>query len=243
MFPKQASKESRNMKVRHFALLCALFMFSQLLQAECERQKERKKERENPGKGQRPQSASNNQNGRGQKTTGLKTSLKGKFITQEKFVCTWMVNEVRTATLKIDCQKKGDAFSCGFLGNPSTCPQYSQNRKAFWKQITRSLKKKKNMCQDSTSILKSRLCNKGPRSAHLRLIHDKHEKPVYHEKEVSLTPVTPAETENQPSKTASECVEDTDYIDQSKVAEEYCSESWLSLCKFFISMVQDKKCQ
>ncbi|KAJ7329206.1 hypothetical protein JRQ81_015380 [Phrynocephalus forsythii] len=234
------------MKVRHFALLCALFMFSQLLQAEGERQKGRKKEKANNGKGGRPQSASNNQNGRDQKAPGQKGSLKGKFITKEKFVCTWMVNEFETATLKIDCKKEEDTFSCEFFSNPSTCPQYPENKKAFWKQITRSLKKKKNMCQDSTSVVKSRLCNKGPPSAHLRLIkqipeNDKQKKPVSHEK-VPLTPVTPVETENQPEKTASECVEDIDYIDQSKVAEEYCSETWLSLCKFFISMVQDKKC-
>ncbi|XP_020662245.3 fibroblast growth factor-binding protein 1 [Pogona vitticeps] len=236
------------MEVRHFALLCALFMFSQLLQAECERQKERKKERANAGKDGRLQSASNNQNGKSKKTPGQKSSLKGKFITKEKFVCTWMVNEAQTAMLKIDCKKEAKAFSCEFSGNPSTCPQYPENRKAFWKQITRSLKNKKMMCQDSKSILKSRLCNKGPPSAHLRLItqkaeHAKQEKPASHKKEVSLTPVTPVTTENQPGKASSECVEDTDYIDQSKVAEEYCSESWLSLCKFFISMIQDKKCQ
>uniref|UniRef100_A0A8D2KRS4 Fibroblast growth factor binding protein 1 n=1 Tax=Varanus komodoensis TaxID=61221 RepID=A0A8D2KRS4_VARKO len=189
----------------------------------------------------RTEAASDNQNGRSQKNRGAKGSHKGKFTTKEKSECTWTLNEAETATLKIDCKSKEDTFSCEFSGNPSTCPQYAKNQKAFWKQITRSLKKQKNICKDPKSILKSKLCKTGPPTAHLRLVtlasqNPKEEKPSHHAKEDSL----PAE--NKPGKASSDCVEEEDYIDQRKVAEEYCGESWLSLCNFFVAMIQDKKC-
>ncbi|XP_042326527.1 fibroblast growth factor-binding protein 1 [Sceloporus undulatus] len=231
------------MKFGRFALLCALIMFSQLLQANCERQKGRKKERLNS-----ETSEPDNQNGRGQKTRGQKGSLKGKFTTKEKAVCTWTVDEAEIATLNIDCKKEESTFSCEFSGNPSTCPSYAENKKNFWKQITRSLKKKKNICEDPKGILKSKICSKGPPSAHLRLVNQasqkpKQEKPIHHGRETSLAPATPVAAGHQPGEASSDCVEEVDYIDQRKVAEEYCSETWLSLCNFFISMIQDKKCK
>ncbi|XP_061440674.1 fibroblast growth factor-binding protein 1 [Rhineura floridana] len=234
------------MKIRRFAVLCVLVVFSQMLQADCERQKERKRERTNTGKGEKLEPGSNNRNGRGQKTQGQKGSLKGKFVTKEKSACTWALNEAETASLKVDCKRGESTFSCEFSGSPSSCPQYAENKKSFWKQITRSLKKQKNICEDPKSILKSRICKKGPSTAHLRLVtphSSRQDKPVQHGKDTSLAPVPPVTSETQPGKASSDCVDDIDYIDQSKVAEEYCSESWLSICNFFISMVQDKKCK
>ncbi|CAK7295093.1 Fibroblast growth factor-binding protein 1 [Vulpes lagopus] len=38
------------------------------------------------------------------------------------------------------------------------------------------------------------------------------------------------------------CEEDPDLINQSKIALDYCGESWGSLCKFFIAMVQGNTC-
>ncbi|XP_060632133.2 fibroblast growth factor-binding protein 1 [Anolis sagrei] len=228
------------MKFRHFALLCTFIIFSQLLHVDCERQKERKKERLNSEKGQRAQAGSNNQNERGQRTRGQKGSPKGKFTTKDKATCTWTLHEAEMATLNINCRKEESTFSCEFSGKPSTCPQYAENKKMFWKQITRSLKKKQNICDDPKGILKSKVCSKGPPAAHLRLVAQTSLKP---KQEKPLVPVTSVPTGNQPRESSSDCVEDVDYIDQQKVAEEYCSETWLSLCHFFISMVQDKKCK
>nr|XP_056711830.1 fibroblast growth factor-binding protein 1 [Euleptes europaea] len=232
------------MKIRCLALLCTLIVFSQIVHTDCKRQKERKKGQTNTGEGGRLESSSNPQNGKGQNGRGQKGAHKGKFISKEKSQCTWTLSERETATLKIDCKEKDHNVSCVFSGNPSTCPQFSENRNAFWKQITRSLKKKKNICEDPKGILKSQICKKGPASAHLRWVtsHNSQQgKPVLHERET--LPATATAVENRLEQGSRDCVEDIDYIDQGKVAEQYCSDSWLSLCKFFVTMIQDKKCK
>ncbi|XP_053113371.1 fibroblast growth factor-binding protein 1 [Hemicordylus capensis] len=234
------------MKITHFALLGALIVLAQMRQGDCERQKERNKERASRGKGGRPEPGASDQNRRAQKTHGQKGSLKGKFVNKEKAECTWALNEAETTTLKVDCKVGESSFSCEFAGNPSTCPQYSENRKAFWKQITRSLKKQKKICEDPKSILKSKICKRGPSSAHFRLITSqspKEEMPAHHGREATLAPMPPAASEKRPEEASRDCVDDIDYVDQKKVAEQYCSDSWLSLCNFFISMIQDKKCK
>ncbi|KAJ6659391.1 hypothetical protein lerEdw1_019123 [Lerista edwardsae] len=233
------------MKIRQSAFLCALIMISQMLPAGCERQKERKKERAGSEKPGRPESGSQNQDRKGQKIRGQKASLKGKFISKEKSECTWALSEAETATLKIDCKRGESSFSCEFAGHPSTCPQYSGNQKTFWKQITRSLKKQKNICEDPKGILKSKVCKKGPSSAHLKLVttlSSEQEKPLHHGREATVASVMSVALEQQPGHESSDCVEDVDYVDQRKVAEEYCSEHWFSICNFVFSMIQNKRC-
>ncbi|KAG8135034.1 hypothetical protein E2320_008092 [Naja naja] len=216
------------MKTKHFALLCILLMFCQLLQTDSETVKERKRERQNNGRGERAQARHSN-NPKGRRNREQRGSLtKGKFITKEKVECSWTVNEKETTLLKVDCKKGEDAFSCAFSGSPSTCPRYAENQKVFWKEITRSLKKQKNLCKDPKALLKSKVCKTGPPTAHLRLVMD-------------AKPETP--TPKQPEKESSDCVEDIDYVDQRKVAEEHCSEMWQHLCYFIVSMIQDKKCK
>lgn len=234
------------MKTSCLALLCTLIVLSQILHTDCERQKERKKEQTHTGKVGRQESRSSPQDGKGQRDRGQKVAQKGKFISKEKSPCTWMLSESETSTLKIDCKKEDHNISCVFSGNPSTCPQFSENRNVFWKQITRSLKKKKNICEDPKDILKSSVCRKGPASAHLRQLsshNSKQDNPVLHGIKASSATIFSNASKNLPERGSSDCVEDVDYIDQRKVAEEYCSELWLSLCHFFVAMLQDKKCK
>ncbi|XP_048365701.1 fibroblast growth factor-binding protein 1-like [Sphaerodactylus townsendi] len=234
------------MKVRCLALLCVLIVFSQIAHTDCRRQKERKKGQTDTDKGERLESGSSPRNGKGQSGRGQRGAHKGKFISKEKSQCTWTLSERETATLKIDCKEKDRNVSCVFSGHPSTCPQFSENRNAFWKQITRSLKKKKDICEDPKGILKSQVCKKGPASAHLRLVtsHNSQRDNLGLQERETLPPAaSPEASENLPEQGSRDCVEDVDYIDQTKVAEEYCSETWLSLCKFFVTMLQDKKCK
>lgn len=236
------------MRIKSFGLLCMLILVFQVLLANCERQKESKKRKqgiENSGKNQ---TEPNQQNEKMQKSKGGKLSPKGKFKTKENAECTWAVTNMSAATVHIECKHGDSKFWCDFSGDPSTCAQYAANQKSFWKQVSRSLKKQKQICQDPKSVLKSRVCKKGPQSAHLKLTYsslltsaDPTKRNTIHHAEVQI-PALASVTEEKLEQSPPDCVEDIDYIDQKKVAEEYCPESFLSLCNFFITMVQDKKC-
>ncbi|NWY50998.1 FGFP1 protein, partial [Chionis minor] len=230
--------------------LCVLILVSQMLLASCERQKERKKGRQGIEDDGKKQTDSNQDNEKGQKSKGGKASPKGKFKTKENAECTWAVTGMNAATVRVECKHGDSEFWCEFSGEPSTCPQYAANQKFYWKQVSRSLKKQKQICQDPKSVVKSKVCRKGPRSAHFKLTHSSlltsggaaKGNTIHHVKEVVQTPAASSVTEKKLEHSPPDCVEDIDYIDQKKVAEEYCPESLLSFCNFFITMVQDKKC-
>ncbi|NWX35084.1 FGFP1 protein, partial [Notiomystis cincta] len=229
--------------------LCVLMLVSQMLLANCERQKERKKGRQGIEHSGKTPKESSQRNAKGQ-SKGGKSSPKGKFETKENAECTWSVMDTSTVTVHVECKRGDSAFWCEFSGDPPSCAQYAANQKSYWKQVSRALKKQKHICQDPKSVLKSKLCRKGPQSAHLRLTHSSllraegpaKEATMHHTKEVVQTPAEVSVTEKRPEHSPQDCVEDVDYIDQKKVAEEYCPESLLSFCNFFITMVQDKRC-
>ncbi|KFV62893.1 Fibroblast growth factor-binding protein 1, partial [Dryobates pubescens] len=230
--------------------LCLLIVVSQLLLANCERQKESKKRKQNIENSGKSQTEPNHENEKGRKSKGGKSSPKGKFKTKENAECSWAVTNVNTATVHIECKHGDREFWCEFSGDPSTCAQYAANQKSFWRQVSRSLKKQKQLCQDPKSVLKSKVCKKGPQNTHLRLTHSSlltsagpaKGNTVHRAEVVVQTPAFASVTEKKLEHSPEDCVEDIDYIDQKKVAEEYCPESLLSLCNFFITMVQDKKC-
>ncbi|NXU18122.1 FGFP1 protein, partial [Pardalotus punctatus] len=230
--------------------LFVLMLVFQTLLVNCERQKERKRGRQGIEHGGKKQKESNQGNEKGQKSKGGKSAPKGKFETKENAECTWSVTDTNAVTVHIQCKHGASEFWCEFSGDPSSCAQYAANQKSYWKQVSRSLKKQKQICQDLNSILKSKLCRKGPRSAHLRLTRSSlltamgltRENTVHHKKDAVQIPADASVTENRLEHSPQDCVEDVDYIDQKKVAEEYCPESLLSVCNFFITMVQDKRC-
>ncbi|OPJ70946.1 fibroblast growth factor-binding protein 1 [Patagioenas fasciata monilis] len=247
---RQITSKTETMNIKSFGLLCVLIVVSHMLLANCERQKERKKGRQGIEDGRKNQTESNQGDEKGRKSKGGKSSPKGKFKTKENAECTWAVTDRNAATVHVECKHNDSEFWCEFSGDPSACPQHAANQKAFWKQISRSLKKEKQICQDPKSVLKSKICRKGPRSAHLKLTRSSLLTSVglakgiaiHHTKEVVQTPAAASVTEKKLEHSPQDCVEDIDYIDQKKVAEEYCPEGLLSLCNFFITMVQDKKC-
>ncbi|NXI68179.1 FGFP1 protein, partial [Anseranas semipalmata] len=230
--------------------LCVLILVSQILLTSCERQKERKKGRQGIENSGKKQTESNQEKEKGRRPKGGKTSPKGKFKTKENAECTWAVTSMDAATLRVECKNSDSEFWCEFSGDPSACPHYAANQKSYWKQVSRSLKKQKQICQDPRSILKSKVCRKGPQGAHLKMTHSSLLASVgpakgnatHHAEEVAQVPAAASETGKQLEHSSQDCVEDVDYIDQKKVAEEYCPESLLSFCNFFITMVQDKKC-
>ncbi|XP_069488032.1 fibroblast growth factor-binding protein 1 [Ambystoma mexicanum] len=242
------------MEMKRLGLACVVLLVSQLLLAEGNNPEEGKRERKGKGnakgegekKGAKPQ-AEPGEAGKDQKSKGGRGSPQGKFSTKDKAECTWVVSEANTGvSLRVECTKGGDSFRCEFAGNPSACPEYTANQKHYWKQISRALKKQKNICQDPKAMLKSKECKKAPKEAHLSILPEagpaKEAKKGHHGKKHS-----PPESPTNESKPAAgeggkECVEDVEAIDQRKVAEEYCGESWSSFCTFFFSMLQNKKC-
>lgn len=158
------------------------------------------------------------------RTSPSRSVLKGKFSTKDKTHCTWVATGDHTYLLGISCKKEGKSFDCEYVAKPSVCPQYKSNTKMYWKQITRSLKKQKKLCFETTSLVRAGMCRNAPLDAHFKL----NMIPSSNTPPASLSP---AGLRACPDK-----------VDQKKLAEEYCDESWSSFCTFFFSMVQSDDC-
>lgn len=151
--------------------------------------------------------------------------LKGKLVTTDKSECTWSATGNDLLTLRITCQKGVSRFSCEYNARPSVCPQYSSKAELFWKQMARALKKHQSLCEDSNVPIKAGLCKRAAKDAHFRLSHVQ---------EKTIAPPPPS----LPKLRAVKSCQD----DNMKRAEEYCSNSWSSVCVFFFTMVQDYDC-
>ncbi|NXO03511.1 FGFP1 protein, partial [Rhinopomastus cyanomelas] len=222
--------------------LCVLILVSQMLLASCERQRERKKGRQSIGHSGKRQPEPNQENEKGWQPKGGKPPPAGKFKTQENAECVWAVTNTSGSTVRVECGLRDSAFWCEFAGDPSSCAQYAANQRSFWKQVSRSLKKQQQICRDPRGVLKSKVCRRGPPSAHLKLARSSLLPAVGPAEGVLQAPAAASAAEDGPERHPQDCVEDIDYIDQRKVAQEYCPEGFISFCNFFITMVQDKKC-
>ncbi|XP_068133967.1 fibroblast growth factor-binding protein 1 [Hyperolius riggenbachi] len=236
------------MRLNKIALLgVAIILVSHVLLVDANKQREGKKDKEKGGdqkqrggnkeeRKQPPSSPAEKGKGRGSK--GGKGSLQGKFVSKEKADCTWSVSGTETVALNVECIKGDTRLSCTFGGNPRACSNYAANEKSYWKQITRALRKQKNICQDQKAILKSKECKKGPPEAHLHFIAPSvpASGPEYPDQGQPI-PTHKADPEKD-----SECAEDPDVLERQNMAKEYCGDKWSSLCTFFFSMVQSKTC-
>ncbi|XP_051558351.1 fibroblast growth factor-binding protein 1 [Myxocyprinus asiaticus] len=202
---------------RTLALLLFLACLSQLIfTAETESIKERRK-------GKRQES-------RGDNTIAV---LKGKFTTRDKAQCSWVARGEDMYTLTVTCKPgKGDGLTCRYTAKPATCPEYASNRKSYWKQIARSLKKQKKLCVDPRALLRAGMCKRAPQDAHFKLTEMTHAKPTKAEKTPTTTNATLPDTKRK-------C---TERADHSKLAREKCGDSWASFCTFLFTIVQSGDC-
>lgn len=123
--------------------------------------------------------------------------------------------------MSITCKKGTEkSLHCEYTANPRLCPEYTSNVDAFWKQIGRLLKKQKKLCRDSKALLKARMCRKAPRDAHFAL------------KTIPKVHLT-STRKNKPC---------SNLTNRQKLAEEYCSSTWSSVCTFFFAMVETEDC-
>ncbi|XP_038601879.1 fibroblast growth factor-binding protein 1 [Tachyglossus aculeatus] len=235
------------MRIQSIALFSILLLVSQLLFVEGEKRKERKNGRE--GKMEKQQAGSAGPHEKGQTSRGEKGFPKGKFSTKDKADCTWAVTQQdATSTLTVECKRGNSVFGCAYAGNPSSCPQFKGNEKPYWKQISRVLRKQKGICQDPGSVLKSWLCKKGSSGAALKMVNSTLSKSESGSEDKSEQgglggTIPTARAENRAvAEGTPNCEEDEDIINQRKVVDEYCGHSWSSLCRFFLTMLQDNTC-
>lgn len=150
--------------------------------------------------------------------------------------CTWTVSGEKQLALKVTClvMKKGkprSGYTCEYTGEPALCIRFASSPRAFWKQISRSLKQRKqHLCRDAHETLQARMCKNGPARAHFRLLN-----PV---KDITMT--TPAVRAGLLEDTpTTECVRRADHLE---LAQEKCGAAWASFCNFLFSMVQSRDC-
>lgn len=150
--------------------------------------------------------------------------IKGKMVTKDKSECTWAATGEDLFILGVTCKKGDRRFSCEYVARPTACPQYASNVKLYWRQIARALKKQKNLCQDSSASVRAGVCRRAARDAHFRLRNPERK---------TDSPSTP-----RPEPRAVKSCQP----DNMKLAEEFCNDSWSSVCTFFFTMVQDYDC-
>ncbi|XP_073710689.1 fibroblast growth factor-binding protein 1-like [Misgurnus anguillicaudatus] len=155
-----------------------------------------------------------------------KSAPKGRFSLKEGTNCTWVAaRKGDRFILGVTCKNARNGFECEYVGKPSSCLQYSSNTKVYWKQINRSLKKHKRLCRDNTALVKARVCRTAPEDAHFRMMRARSAVPS----PLSGSPVV----ENDPCPGR---------MDRQKLADEYCTNSWSSLCTFLFLMVENDEC-
>lgn len=165
---------------------------------------------------------------RGQKTkTGPKATgdkvFRGRFLAKDKAQCTWVATgDGDKFLLGVTCANEGPSFECKYVAKPTSCPQYSSNSEAYWKQITRSLRKQKGLCRDSKARVKALMCRSAPEEAHFRLMLTRSS---------SRVPSPPPGPPPCPGR-----------VDKQKRAEEYCTSTWSSLCTFLFLMIENDEC-
>ncbi|KAM8939817.1 fibroblast growth factor-binding protein 1 [Pelodytes ibericus] len=232
------------MRLKCIVLTVLAVLVSQMFLVEGNNQREGRKAKEEAAKGrQRGEGKDGKQAGaspdnKGSRSKGGKGSLGGKFVSKEKADCVWSVTGTESVVLNVQCSKEETRFSCSFGGNPSSCPKFAENQKSYWKQITRALRKQKNICQDPKAVLKSKECKKGPQEAHLSyiistliIVEEKGDRHIDSKPTIQISVVEPNE----------DCADDTDVAGKQAMAEEYCG-SWGSMCNFFLSMLQSRSC-
>lgn len=189
------------------------------------------------------------------KPPGGKGGTKGKFSTKDKMQCTWAARGEETVTLAVTCKNPEAVitggvtdFKCDYTAKPTTCSGFGTNPAGYWKQVARALKKmQRKLCKDERALVRAGMCKRAPQDAHFKLdptssqaSGQQPDDTVSRQKTPSSTPKTTTTTTTPATRnTKGPC---TERVDQEKLAEEYCSSSWASLCTFFFSMVQSGDC-
>ncbi|XP_017272928.1 fibroblast growth factor-binding protein 1 [Kryptolebias marmoratus] len=149
----------------------------------------------------------------------------GDWVTKDKSECTWIAGGEDLVILNVSCKKGERSFGCEYAARPSVCPQYSSRKELFWTQILRALKKRKNLCQENSGLVRAGVCKGAGREAHFRLC-------AAQKMNTTSSYIPPFAT-----KAVKSC-----QPDNRKLAEQLCTDSWSAVCTFFFTMVKDSDC-
>ncbi|KAM9793117.1 fibroblast growth factor-binding protein 1 [Neosynchiropus ocellatus] len=160
---------------------------------------------------------------------------RGKFTNKDKMQCTWRSTESEEkAKLSVTCENPEARISggvtdiqCDYDGRPALCPGFRSDPRAYWKQVARALKRLQGrLCNDPRALVKAGMCKQAPRDSHFKLD--------------ITTSVASAQSGgiDVPEPPASTACSAT----HRQTAEEYCSQTWASLCTFFLEMLQKENC-
>ncbi|XP_026882322.2 fibroblast growth factor-binding protein 1 [Electrophorus electricus] len=184
----------------------------------------------------------------GDMVTYSKDVFKGTFSSKSQAQCTWIATGEKKYTLKVTCipgpGKTREGITCEYTGDPTRCPAYATNKRNYWKQIARSLKKQKELCTDNRTLVRAGMCKRAQSDAHFKLtvpIASKHIKAVQSKPVHATTSrtVTIIKAEGPESTRTADC---TEHNDHTKRAEETCGNAWASLCTFIFTFVQSGDC-
>ncbi|XP_035494272.2 fibroblast growth factor-binding protein 1 [Scophthalmus maximus] len=173
-------------------------------------------------------------------------SGRGKFsLTDDKMRCTWGASDSGDAVrLSVKCENpearaKGGTtdMRCEYDAKPQGCRGYRSDRKGFWKQVARALKRLQGkVCQDERALVKASMCKRAPRDAHFKL-----------DVSSAVSSASGGDPETPPPRSTATARPTagrgcTRRADHRQTAEEYCNSSWASVCSFLFSMMQSDDC-
>ncbi|XP_072319205.1 fibroblast growth factor-binding protein 1-like [Eucyclogobius newberryi] len=187
---------------------------------------------------------------------------RGRFTLKSGLQCTWSTADTSDGVkMSVRCENPQARVhggvthvQCEYKAKPQSCPGYQSNPKAYYKQVSRALKKLQGgLCRDERALVRAGVCKRA-RQAHFKLDTntavfsaqagiDPTPRPKSSSTTVSTTTRTTtrttASTAPAPGGTPADC---RGRADHREVAEEYCSSSWASVCAFFFSMLQSEDC-
>uniref|UniRef100_A0A3B4B0I4 Uncharacterized protein n=1 Tax=Periophthalmus magnuspinnatus TaxID=409849 RepID=A0A3B4B0I4_9GOBI len=153
---------------------------------------------------------------------------RGRFTLKNGMHCTWATQDTSNGVkMLVKCENSQARIyggitdvQCEYNAKPQSCPAYQSNPKAYYKQVSRALKRLQGaLCYEERALVKAGMCKRAPRDAHFKLDRST---------SISSAHGTPADCKRP--------------ADHREVAKEYCNSSWASLCAFFFSMLQSEDC-